>query len=30
LHITYWEEYWAALERHIGRHLMLLEVPRAG
>ena len=24
------EEYWAALERHIGRHLDLLAVPRAG
>ena len=24
------EEYWAALERHIGRHLELLAVPRVG
>jgi len=24
------EEYWAALERHIGRHLDLLAVPRVG
>ena len=24
------EEYWSALERHVGRHLELLGVPRAG